>query len=113
MSHPTQSHPIPSQAKEHVSALKTAEKNEKEAARAVEKAKNVAEEAEKTVKVEANEAVEEVINNSESDDEEIHTRETDINGKTYLIDDDNNLYSCVTHEEIGQYNLESQTIIPL
>jgi hypothetical protein len=102
------------EAKEAKEAEKKAKTEAKEAKEAEKKAKvetKEAKEAEKTVKAEAKE--EEVINNSESDDEEINTQETDINGKTYLIDDDNTLYSCVTHEEIGQYDTESQTIVPL
>ena len=103
------------EAKEAKDAEKKAKTEAKEAKEAEKKAKTEAKEAEKKAKAEAKAEAkeEEVINNSESDDEEINTQETDINGKTYLIDDNNTLYSCVTHEEIGQYDTESQTIVPL
>ena len=44
-------------------------------------------------------------------EEEIHTQEIEINGKSYLIDSDNNIYSVDTHEEIGTYDAESKSII--
>ena len=46
----------------------------------------------------------------EEEDEEIHTQEIEINGKSYLIDSDNNLYSVDTHDEIGTYDAENNTI---
>ena len=46
----------------------------------------------------------------EEEDEEIHTQEIEINGKSYLIDSDNNIYSVDTHDEIGTYNAETNTI---
>ena len=46
----------------------------------------------------------------EEEDEEIHTQEIEINGKSYLIDSDNNIYSVDTHDEIGTYNSETNTI---
>ena len=46
----------------------------------------------------------------EEEDEEIHTQEIEINGKSYLIDGDNNLYSVDTHDEIGTYDAENNTI---
>ena len=45
------------------------------------------------------------------EDEEIHTNEFIINGKTYLIDSENNLYDVETHEEIGAYDANTSTII--
>lgn len=45
------------------------------------------------------------------DDEEIHTREIVINGVTYLIDDDNTLYTTdEDHDEVGMYDPETKTI---
>ena len=46
----------------------------------------------------------------EEEDEEIHTQEIEINGKSYLIDGDNNLYSVDTHDEIGTYDAATNTI---
>ena len=112
-------------AKVEAKAAKEAEKKAKveakEAKEAEKKAKADTKEAEKKAKADAKEAAkktkeevkEEVKEEEASDDEEIHTQEIDINRKTYLIDDDNNLYSCVTHEEVGKYDPESKAIIPL
>ena len=78
------------------------------------KTKEVKEEVKEEIKEEIKEEVKEEIKEEEaSDDEEIHTQEIDINRNTYLIDDENNLYSCVTHEEVGKYDPESKAIIPL
>jgi hypothetical protein len=44
-------------------------------------------------------------------EEEIHTQEIEINGKSYLIDSDNNIYSVDTHEEIGTYDAETKSIV--
>lgn len=121
-------------------ALKEAEKKAKQEAKEAEKkakeqakeAKQEAKEAEKKAKQEAKEAkksavagkkvktaappapvvvVAEELQKEEGEDEEIHTQETDINGKTYLIDNENNLYSCVTHEELGKYDPETKSIV--
>ena len=111
---------------------KEAEKKAKEQAKEAEKqAKQEAKEAEKKAKQEAKAAkksvggkatktvdaptavvsAEELQEEEEGEDEEIHTQETDINGKTYLIDNENNLYSCVTHEELGKYDPETKSIV--
>ena len=112
---------------------KEAEKKAKEQAKDAEKqAKQEAKEAEKKAKQEAADAkksavagkkvktaappapvvvVAEELQKEEGEDEEIHTQETDINGKTYLIDNENNLYSCVTHEELGKYDPETKSIV--
>jgi colicin import membrane protein len=42
--------------------------------------------------------------------EEIHTTQVVIEGKTYLVDEENNVYSIDTHEQIGTFNVETQTI---
>ena len=46
----------------------------------------------------------------EDEDEEIHTQEIEIGGKSYLIDGDNNIYSVDTHDEIGTYDAATNTI---
>ena len=112
---------VPEVSAEDKKAQKEAEKKAKEAEK---KAKADAKEAEKKAKSDAKEAMkktkevkeevkEEIKEEEASDDEEIHTQEIDINRNTYLIDDENNLYSCVTHEEVGKYDPESKAIIPL
>lgn len=47
----------------------------------------------------------------EDDEEEIHTQEIEIGGKTYLIDNDNNLYSVDTHEQVGSFNTETNQVV--
>ena len=44
------------------------------------------------------------------EEEDIHTTEVVIEGKTYLVDEENNVYSIDTHEQIGTFNVETQTI---
>ena len=96
---------------------KEAEKKAK--AEAKEKAKvdaKAAQEAEQKAKVETKvEAPVAAAASIEDDeeDEEIHTQEIDINGKTYLIDNENHLYSCVTHDEIGKYDASAKSIIAI
>ena len=51
-----------------------------------------------------------VVQEEEDEDEEIHTQEIEIGGKSYLIDGDNNIYSVDTHDEIGTYDAETNTI---
>ena len=46
----------------------------------------------------------------EEEEEEIHTQEITINGTLYLIDNDNNLYSSDTHEQVGTYNTEANEV---
>ena len=46
----------------------------------------------------------------EEEEEEIHTQEIVINNKSYLLDEENNVYSVDTHEQIGTFNAETQTI---
>ena len=46
----------------------------------------------------------------EDEDEEIHTQEIEIGGKSYLIDGDNNIYCVDTHDEIGTYDAATNTI---
>jgi hypothetical protein len=47
----------------------------------------------------------------EEEDEEIHTQEINIGDKTYLIDNDNNLYSVETHEQVGTFNTETNQVV--
>lgn len=63
-----------------------------------------------TKKSKKEEAAVEAAPVQEEEDEEIHTQEIEINGKSYLIDSDNNIYSVDTHDEIGTYNAETNTI---
>jgi hypothetical protein len=46
----------------------------------------------------------------ELEEEDVVTQEIIIGGTTYLIDEENNLYSVDTHEEMGTYNPETQEI---
>jgi len=98
-------------------AEKKAKQEAKEAKEAEKKAKQEAKEAKKSVggkatkTVDAPTAVTEEELHEEGEDEEIHTQELDINGKTYLIDSENNLYSCITHEEIGKYDTVTKSIV--
>ena len=107
------------EAKEAEKKAKEAEKKAK--AEAKEKAKvdaKAAKEAEKKAKVETKveapvAAAAASTEDDEEEGEEIHTQEIDINGKTYLIDNENNLYSCVTHDEIGKYDANAKSIIAI
>ena len=69
--------------------------------------------AKKAKKVEAVPVVniqEEIVQTTD-DEEEIHTQEITIGGALYLIDNNNNLYSTETHEQVGTYNSESNEVI--
>lgn len=66
--------------------------------------------AKKSKKEEAPEVVAAPVVQEEDEDEEIHTQEIEIGGKSYLIDGDNNIYSVDTHDEIGTYDAETNTI---
>lgn len=46
----------------------------------------------------------------EEEDEEIHTQEIEINGKSYLIDGNNNIYCVDTHDELGTYDAATNII---
>ena len=94
------------EAKEEAKKAKEAAKEAKEAAK---KAKPQTSDK-KSKAIEAPVAAAAAAANEE-EDEEIHTQEIDINGKTYLIDNENNLYSCVTHEELGKYDSATKSVI--
>ena len=66
--------------------------------------------AKKSKKEEAPEVVAAPVVQEEDEDEEIHTQEIEIGGKSYLIDGDNNIYSVDTHDEIGTYDAKTNTI---
>ena len=55
--------------------------------------------------------VEAVVENDESEDEEIHTQEITIGNKTFLIDTENNLYSIDTHDQVGTFNAELNEVV--
>lgn len=66
--------------------------------------------AKKSKKEDAPEVVAAPVVQEHDEEEEIHTQEIEINGKSYLIDGDNNIYSVDTHDEIGTYDAETNTI---
>jgi len=127
----------PTKTKEEKEAEKVAAKAAKEAAKVAAKEAKVAEKeakvAEKVAEKEAKEAkkvadkeakaaakavgttanipkVEEEEEEEVVEDEEIHTEEVVIDGKSYLVDNENNVYSVDTHEPVGTFNVETQTI---
>ena len=54
--------------------------------------------------------VEEPVVEESEEDEEVHTQEITVDGKEYLVDGLNHIYSVITHEEIGTYDPTSRTI---
>jgi len=57
------------------------------------------------------EAPQVVENVQEEEEEEIHTQEITIRDTLYLIDNDNNLYSTETHEQVGTYNADANEVV--
>lgn len=57
------------------------------------------------------EAPQVVENVQEEEEEEIHTQEITIGDTLYLIDNDNNLYSTETHEQVGTYNADANEVV--
>lgn len=49
----------------------------------------------------------------EEEVEEIHTQEFSVEGKNYLIDGDNNLYSIDTHEQLATFDPLTKKVVPL
>ena len=47
----------------------------------------------------------------QQEEESIHTNEFVLDGKTYLIDSDNNLYDINSHEEVGVYDATTSSIV--
>ena len=104
-------------AKEAKEAEKVAVKEAKEAEKVAAKEAKEAEKAAKSVKtapvvipMTAELEAEAEIEAEEEEEEEIHTTEIVIGGKSFLIDNENNAYSVDTHEPIGTYNPDEQTI---
>ena len=99
-------------AKEAKEAEKVAAKEAKEAEKVAAKAAKAASKKNtKAVEAPAPEAVEAPTQVEETEEEEeIHTQEIVIGGKSYLLDEENNVYSVDTHEQIGTFNAENQTI---
>ena len=52
-----------------------------------------------------------VVENVQEEEEEIHTQEITIGSTLYLIDNDNNLYSTETHEQVGTYNADANEVV--
>ena len=102
-------------AKEEAKKAKEEAKEEaKKAKEAAKEAKEAAKKANPQTSDKKSKAIEAPVATAaadEDEDEEIHTQEIDINGKTYLIDNENNLYSCVTHEELGKYDSATKSVI--
>ena len=97
-------------AKAAKEAEKVAAKEAKAAkAAAAKEAKAASKKNTKAVEAPAPEAVE-APTQVEEEEEEIHTQEIVIGGKSYLLDEENNVYSADTHEQIGTFNAENQTI---
>jgi len=100
---------------EKVAAKEAKEAAAKEAkaakAAAAKEAKAASKKNTKAVEAPAPEAVEAPTQvEEEEEEEEIHTQEIVIGGKSYLLDEENNVYSVDTHEQIGTFNAENQTI---
>lgn len=51
------------------------------------------------------------VENDDSENEEIQTTEITIGNKTFLIDNENNLYSIDTHDQVGIFNAELNEVI--
>ena len=100
------------EAKEAKAAAATAAKEAKEAEKLAAKvAKAAAKVTNASEKKGGNaEPAEELQVEETEEEEEIHTQEIDIGGKSYLLDEENNVYSVDTHEQIGTFNTETQTI---
>lgn len=62
-------------------------------------------------KEEAPQVVENVQEEVNEEEEEIHTQEITIGGTLYLIDGENNLYSTETHEQVGTYNADANEVV--
>ncbi len=102
----------PTKTKEEKEADKKAAKEAKEAKKVTDKAAKVAAKAVgTTANIPEEEVVEEeVVEEEVVEEEEIQTTEVVVDGKVYLVDDENNVYSVPTHEQVGTFNTETQTI---
>jgi len=96
-------------------AAKAKEAEDKKAAKAKEaEDKKTAKEAKPTAEVE-NISVSiseepETTSVVEEEDEEVHTQEITVDGKEYLLDELNNIYSVITHDEIGTFDPSNRTV---
>lgn len=96
-------------------AVKAKEAADKKAAKAKEaEDKKAAKEAKPTAEVE-NISVSiseepETTSVVEEEDEEVHTQEITVDGKEYLLDELNNIYSVITHDEIGTFDPSNRTV---
>jgi hypothetical protein len=93
-------------------AQKVTDKAAKEAKKVTDKAAKAAAKAVgTTANIPEEEVVEEeVVEEEVVEEEEIQTTEVVVDGKVYLVDDENNVYSVPTHEQVGTFNTETQTI---
>ena len=53
------------------------------------------------------------VKEQEENIEEINTQEFSVDGKDYLIDGDNNLYSIDTHEQLATFDPLTKKVVPL
>ena len=63
--------------------------------------------------IETPEPVKPAVALEEDEVEEIHTQEFSVEGKNYLIDGDNNLYSIDTHEQLATFDPLTKKVVPL
>ena len=97
-------------AKEAKDAKALAAKESKSTSKKVKKTKVEEEVVVKEVVVVEEVEDEEDEEEEEEEEEEIHTREFSLNGKDYLIDEQDIIYSIETHESIGLYDPKTNII---
>ena len=96
-------------AKEAKDAKALAAKESKSTSKKVKKTKVEEEVVVKEVVV-VEEVKDEEYEDEDEEEEEIHTREFSLNGKDYLIDEQDIIYSIETHESIGLYDPKTNII---
>ena len=96
-------------AKEAKDAKSLAAKESKSTSKKVKKTKVEEEVVVKEVVV-VEEVKDEEYEDEDEEEEEIHTREFSLNGKDYLIDEQDIIYSIETHESIGLYDPKTNII---
>lgn len=69
--------------------------------------------AKKEMIIETPEPVKPASDEQDDEVEEIHTQEFSVEGKNYLIDGDNNLYSIDTHEQLATFDPLTKKVVPL
>lgn len=101
-------------AESKTDSVETDKKEKKPRKKAEPKTKTNSVEDKKTTETKplTNELVNEpIVETKEEEEDEIHTREFVLNGVSYLIDDDNNVYSVdESHDHIGVYNATTKKI---